>query len=782
MGESHSFTPTNASISEAFDHHLHSPYGSVLPLPRRAVPYPWEDLYSLLCRVAQKMGYPDPRWILHPQGSSYRINASDLPLLSKQTDFLFLQQQLLLDEATLYSLTVHIFAPLLDDYASPQPDGHFLLRPYLFADWFLDNPRTRVCPQCLEESPVYDRQYWRMKYIFFCPLHRTRLRDTCPHCSRTISALRIEPFCCPFCQQGDYRVPVSGPIAQDHPLQMSTILFLRALGITFSEEGFSLQQICPLLPQKASNTYVSFLRHIMKTLMKAFSLEELLALLIAMSEITRDDVLMHQEIFATSDATVFFLFHAVFLQWPTQFFRLLDLFYMLAIPPFLGTNKTAVVDLCQQLFSNTWLQPAFQNHQQFYRSDNETASHAHKYMRTIIKQLNLPTKEPTQPQYPNIFTEEKQQGMRPFPRIVPFPWESLASVVARASHLFGLSHPEHLLRTAFSFRSIDKHNLLTLTDTKDYAFLEYILQIERETLYRLTIHQFADPLQRGDRFIPVAEKYLSLETNALHWLFPHNSHTQVCPRCLAEEAYDRLYWTARLVLVCPYHHLRLVQVCPSCKQKIPTLRASVFHCPFCSSGDYRTASPISLSEDHPLAIASALFLQSLGVLLSPSWHLPNHLAPSPLLGMKAKDYFRLLEQIAFEFFSDLPRHTLLAVCKILDKSTSESFAQQENGESDSLFLATLLFHLLFTAWPTRFFTGLNALCRTIRVPPYRRFHYGFEQCRKYFWRLFDEPDFSWLQRTFEQYEQQFYRSTWYEKAAKEEQEEMYPFQGGESLF
>jgi hypothetical protein len=181
-----------------------------------------------------------------------------------------------------------------------------------------------------------------------------------------------------------------------------------------------------------------------------------------MSEITRDDVLMHQEIFATSDATVFFLFHAVFLQWPTQFFRLLDLFYMLAIPPFLGTNKTAVVDLCQQLFSNTWLQPAFQNHQQFYRSDNETASHAHKYMRTIIKQLNLPTKEPTQPQYPNIFTEEKQQGMRPFPRIVPFPWESLASVVARACHLFGLSHPEHLLRTAFSFRSIDKHNLPTI--------------------------------------------------------------------------------------------------------------------------------------------------------------------------------------------------------------------------------------------------------------------------------------------------------------------------------
>lgn len=197
MGESHSFTPTNASKSEACDHHLHSPYGSVLPLPRRAVPYPWEDLSSLLCRVAQKMGYPDPRWILHPQGSSYRINASNLPLLSKQTDFLFLQQQLLLDEATLYSLTVHIFAPLLDDYARPQPNGHFLLRPHLFADYFLDNPRTRVCPQCLEESPVYDRQYWRMKYIFFvhfiahaCETRVLTVPEPFPRCGSSRSAAR----------------------------------------------------------------------------------------------------------------------------------------------------------------------------------------------------------------------------------------------------------------------------------------------------------------------------------------------------------------------------------------------------------------------------------------------------------------------------------------------------------------------------------------------------------------------------------------------------------------
>src|SRR6266567_8950550 len=102
--------------SNSMDGKAHPTVWSMPPLPRRAVPYPWEDLSSLLCRITRKMGYPDPRWILHPQGSSYGINTSDLPLLSKQRDYLLLQQLLLLDEATLYSLTTHILAPILDDF------------------------------------------------------------------------------------------------------------------------------------------------------------------------------------------------------------------------------------------------------------------------------------------------------------------------------------------------------------------------------------------------------------------------------------------------------------------------------------------------------------------------------------------------------------------------------------------------------------------------------------------------------------------------------------------
>jgi hypothetical protein len=520
----------------------------------------------------------------------------------------------------------------------------------------------------------------------------------------------------------------------------------------------------------------------MTTLTQTFPREELLALLVALSALSADDVLGYSELFLSSDTAAFFFFHALFLQWPTRFFHLLDLFYQLAVPPFLGREKNAVVDDCQHLFSDAWLQPAWQNHLQIYHADENMAQDTQTRMITIMKRLNYPSTAHRQLQQASMLAQAKQQDTSLDLRVVPFPWESLASLVARASHLFGLSAPEHLLWMAFSFHRLEARNLLTLTKTRDYAFLAYLLHMERETLFHLTVHHFADPLQRGEQFILVAENYRSLDLNALLWLFPDTHHTRVCPRCLAEEAYDRLYWMARPVLVCPYHSLYLVQVCPSCKHKIPTFRSSVFHCPACSSGDYRTAPLLSLSEDHPLAIASALFLQSLGVPFSPSWRLPTHLAPSPLLGMKAKDYYRLLEHIAFKFLGDFPRQTLLAVCTILDKSTSESITQLENGEPDSLFLALLLFHLLFTAWPTRFFTGLDALCRTIKVPPYRRFHYGFEQCCKYFWRFFDEPDFSWLQHAFEQYEQQLYQSTWYKKAAEAEQEGMSPFKGGESLF
>jgi hypothetical protein len=147
-------------------------------------------------------------------------------------------------------------------------------------------------------------------------------------------------------------------------------------------------------------------------------------------------------------------------------------------------------------------------------------------------------------------------------------------------------------------------------------------------------------------------------------------HTKVCPRCLEEEGYDRLYWMVRGLVICPYHHIRLVELCPSCQQKIPSLRPSVLHCPHCATGDYRRAPSHLFPEEHLLSVASSIFYQALGIPLPSPWRLPPHLTPSPLLGISATHYFRLLERIAFEFFSELPQHTLLTVLGTIHSSGS----------------------------------------------------------------------------------------------------------------
>ena len=46
---------------------------NVAPLPQRVIPLPWEDFPSVISRVARKMGYERPEWILRLKVYSHRI-------------------------------------------------------------------------------------------------------------------------------------------------------------------------------------------------------------------------------------------------------------------------------------------------------------------------------------------------------------------------------------------------------------------------------------------------------------------------------------------------------------------------------------------------------------------------------------------------------------------------------------------------------------------------------------------------------------------------------------
>lgn len=147
------------------------------PLPRRAPPYPDEDLLSMLRRSASRMGYPDVRWLLRPTEGNWFFEETDVPLLSAKRDYRVLERLLLLSQEELHNHTLHRFASLLENGESfQQPPGEDSasthlpqLSPRSRETYFLPVRSLRVCPLCLQEPECYDRLYWRMRLIFHCP-------------------------------------------------------------------------------------------------------------------------------------------------------------------------------------------------------------------------------------------------------------------------------------------------------------------------------------------------------------------------------------------------------------------------------------------------------------------------------------------------------------------------------------------------------------------------------------------------------------------------------------
>jgi len=230
-----------------------------LPLPLRARPLPWEDLGSLLSRVARRMSYEHPSWLLRPESGLHSIRVADLPVLSLRADYEFLEHLLLLDQEALYTLTLNRFAAFLDStpYLSGFEDiqREFMLRlqespahqkyaasrinrPLLtkwdYRTFFLPSSSIKVCPVCLNETEAYDRLYWRTRFLITCPQHAVFLREHCPACYAAIPSLRLSPTVCPTCGKGDYCTAphsLQPYLPEASCLLAGDLLTLKALGI-----------------------------------------------------------------------------------------------------------------------------------------------------------------------------------------------------------------------------------------------------------------------------------------------------------------------------------------------------------------------------------------------------------------------------------------------------------------------------------------------------------------------------------------------------------------------
>jgi hypothetical protein len=209
--------------------HLDHPYGeeiaqegSILadqlkqPMSAEMVkPYPWEDLTSVLRRVAINMSYQHPGWMLITRDTPrQKVHAPNLLLLHHDADYLVLERQLGLDEVTLYQHTLHRWREILLPLDAPQSADvphtttHDTVRHYFTQaqaeDFCLPLEYTRVCPACLDEVEAYDRLFWRLHTVLLCPRHTLFLVDRCPDCFAPIPAFRSSHTRCPYCGRGEY--------------------------------------------------------------------------------------------------------------------------------------------------------------------------------------------------------------------------------------------------------------------------------------------------------------------------------------------------------------------------------------------------------------------------------------------------------------------------------------------------------------------------------------------------------------------------------------------------
>ena len=207
-------------------------------------PYPWESLSSVLTRVARKMGYRRPEWVLHsskeePKAPSF---PADITLLEPCDASRWLGSRLHLDEEVLYQLTIHRFAaafqapPSRLEEQGPTLSHYSLNRQFLLAQAtirrYCTPEGTTLCPACLDEEENYELLCWRLRYVFLCRRHQALLIDRCPVCHYLIPLFRRpEGTLCPYCLEGDYRAARRVPSFANTLLSQGQAVLLHFLGV-----------------------------------------------------------------------------------------------------------------------------------------------------------------------------------------------------------------------------------------------------------------------------------------------------------------------------------------------------------------------------------------------------------------------------------------------------------------------------------------------------------------------------------------------------------------------
>jgi hypothetical protein len=322
------------------------------------------------------------------------------------------------------------------------------------------------------------------------------------------------------------------PLAQENPLYLSTILYTRQLGI--SEESASVSSTP--LGHETPARYLTLLNHIRKHLVQAFSREDILVFLLMLApSFHREEILRHEQLL-TKEMVAFFCFHTLFLDWPARFFTFLTLLYSVAVPPYTGTQKTVAVSYSHALFflaDVAWLQQRCQEHWNHYHYDREKAQVASAQANACYEAVLLKDR-PTGSLLLKNATTEKQLKESSTTDLRPYPWEDLASVVARAARKLGDFRPQRWLHPLLTPHSINEQQLSWHLMKEDYAQLTDLLHLDRRALHALAVQRFAPRAERKEDILELVAGLPHFNGQLEPWLFPYAQERKACPSCLAD--------------------------------------------------------------------------------------------------------------------------------------------------------------------------------------------------------------------------------------------------------
>lgn len=700
----------------------------LLPLPRRVVPQPWEDLASVITRAAQIMGYSQPGWILRPEKAGYNIPREALPLLARQLDYDLLGRLLNLDEATLHDLTLHRFAERMAgmngathaDITATQgfPQLTRLPRIWNVQQLFAYAGSTiQICPRCLDEPDGgYDRLYWRATPVLICSRHRVWLIDACPACHKPIPALRQKLSTCPTCG-ADYQQRVLLLDRQASWLHSTHRVFLTHLGIDASELGESPPEEEPSpLQDLASHEYFWIVTEFLELLLSQPYREQLLPFLLRTLSI--------EDLVLSPAQGSLLLLHYLLARWPLHFWILLerlqlaleqdDLWFHSAYAPAQEWEaQLARGDIWHQgvpkeqsmVFLHTFFKTVkdyFQRHRQTSHRIASFGKRVTPAVPLLVHQLRSPTPEE---------------------HVSPQPWEDLASVISRIARKRRFVQVDWVLISPEApHRKVYSLDIPLLCRRTDYQVLERQLGIDERSLYHLTLHRYAahlQPPEKSVRAIPPASPAEAIDRP----LLSHSAVRRVgitlrdiklCPVCLEEETgYDRLFWRLRPVIFCPRHALLLIDRCPLCHEPIPGLRPVFERCPYCQHGDYRQTPHALIPPTSLLHQGQLLLLNLLTTESARAWKGPPAFGASPILRVEPWQYFALWKRFEDLMWLQLSRSIVVQSLKKLawddDHIISESPLIRETA------MHLVLFHFLLASWPENLLATLDLVASQFRV-------------------------------------------------------------------